>query len=110
RPRDSFAASSFGELQGRSIHNSKKCRAHPPAASPIARDEIRSSPSLAPARLVEQIPSMKRTDAATKAHLFRRLQWDVIDTDFLRHLNALAREEDLAGGGLRQRSEEHTSE
>ena len=46
---------------------------------------------------------MKRTDAPSTAHLFRRLQWDEIDPDFLRRLIALARDEDLAGGGLRNR-------
>lgn len=43
---------------------------------------------------------MKRLDAATKAHLFRRLSWDDLDPEFLRRLVAVARAEDLAGAGL----------
>jgi nicotinate-nucleotide pyrophosphorylase (carboxylating) len=43
---------------------------------------------------------MKRTDAATQAHLFRRLSWQEIDESFLCRLIGLAREEDLGCGGL----------
>ncbi len=43
---------------------------------------------------------MKRTDAATRSHLFRQLRWEDLDQDFLRRLVSLAREEDLCGAGL----------
>lgn len=43
---------------------------------------------------------MKRSDPATRAHLFRRLQWDDIDPGFLRRLISVARAEDIEGAGL----------
>lgn len=43
---------------------------------------------------------MKRTDPVGQRHLFRQLQWSEIDPAFIRRLINLAREEDLAGGGL----------
>jgi nicotinate-nucleotide pyrophosphorylase (carboxylating) len=49
---------------------------------------------------------MKRTDAVTKAHLFRRLDWADLDPHFLRQMIAVARAEDLAGAGLAVRPPE----
>ena len=50
---------------------------------------------------------MKRTDPAAQSHLFRQLQWSEIDPNFVQRLVDLAREEDLAGGGLINRPPEN---
>jgi|SRR5690625_3705150 len=44
---------------------------------------------------------MKRSDEFARTHLFRRLAWDDLDTDFLRKQIELARNEDLGGAGLK---------
>jgi nicotinate-nucleotide pyrophosphorylase (carboxylating) len=44
--------------------------------------------------------SVKRRDESTLQHLFRRLQWEELDEEYLSQQIRLARAEDLAGAGL----------